>query len=187
LLLSLATLTLAPACADSTSAENAPMVPAAGPAAEQLSGDQIWSVAEAINQGQVMRARVAVTRAQNAQVKEFAKRVLRSHQDEARVERDATKRIGLTVEPSPTSAQVVNAARLDVSYMQRLSRADFDRWYIARERLDRERTLDMIDRQLLPQAQDAELRADLLALRARVLEHYLEARRLEGELGAPTH
>lgn len=177
----LAALAMAPACAKS---KGPSMTPAAGPSAERLSDEQIWNAAEAINRGEAEEARVAAQHAQSHLVKGYAKHMIQAAADEARTERDVTSRLGISPHASRFADKLSNDERDDINKLHQTSPADFDRTYIAMEVRDHQRVLDTIDRELLPQARDPQLKAELRAMRDRVAEHLDEAKRVEGGLKA---
>jgi predicted outer membrane protein len=186
-LLTLAFAALVPACASQArgtrTSTTPPMTPAAGPVVQRLSEDQMWRVLETINDVELTAARAALPRAEDARVRAFAEHMIQSHRDEARTERDATARLDVRNASSALSTQIASEADDDVRTIQELPRAQIDRWYIAMQLRAHQHTLDVIDNQLLAQAHSPELRAELLAMRAREFEHFIEARRIEMELG----
>lgn len=187
-LLTLALAALAPACAShprASSTQAAPLTPAAAPVEQRLSEPQIWRIVETINDAQLAAAYAALPRLEDARVRAYAEHMVQSHRDEARTERDAAARLDVRAAGSALTTAIANATDDDVRYIVELPRGQVDRWYVARELRTHQDTLDTVDRQLLTQAHSPELRAELHALRAREFEHFIEARRLEIELGPP--
>lgn len=183
--IALALMAVAPACSKSGQTQNAahPMTPAAAERVERLSDAQIWQVAEAINHGEVLAARVAERRAEHPATKDFAKHMLQAHADEERIERDSAKRLGLKPDASSVSKRLTTTAQEDVKKLETANRSDFDRTYLDAQVRDHREALGIIDSQLLPQARDPQLKAELTGLRARVAEHLTEAERAQQKLG----
>jgi putative membrane protein len=189
-LLALGLVVLAPACAKNESqaqgAKSPEMTPAAAANEKRLSDDQIWKVAETINRNEAVEARFVEQRAQSPLVKDFAKHMVQMHFDEARTERDAASRLGVNPIPSPLSERYASLVTDDLKTLRGLPPADFDREYIGMEVRDHQRAIDTIDHELLPQAKDPQLKAELLAMRTRVAQQLDEAKRIQGELSAAT-
>jgi predicted outer membrane protein len=68
----------------------------------------------------------------------------------------------VTPEENPTSQQFRQAGQQNRNALQGMSGAEFDRAYIANEVTYHQTVLDAIDNTLIPNAQNAELRALLL-------------------------
>jgi putative membrane protein len=91
-------------------------------------------------------------------------------------------RLGLTPEENPTSTQLKQGGEQSAVQLGGLSGAAFDRAYIDHEVEYHQTVLDAIDQTLIPNAQNADLRALLEQVRPAIAAHLEHAKRLQTEL-----
>lgn len=138
----------------------------------------------AANEVDIEAGQLAVSRTSNPQVREFANRMITDHRGVNQAATDLVTRLGVTPEENPTSQQLRQGGQQNRQALQGLSGAEFDQAYIAHEVTYHQTVLDAIDNTLIPNAQNAELRALLEQTRPAIAAHLQHAQQLQGSLGS---
>jgi putative membrane protein len=144
-----------------------------------LSDAQISHIVMTANSGDSAMGALAVSKARNAQVKEFGRMMVRDHGDANKKVWELTQRLSITGEDNDVSRQLttdVESAKTDVNGK---TGADFDRAYIDHEVQIHQKVLDALDQTLIPGAQNAELKSLLQAIRPTVSAHLERAKTLQ--------
>jgi putative membrane protein len=168
--------------ADTVGAAATETTPAAA-APGAVTDPQIADIVVAANEVDIQAGELARTKATNPQVKEFAQRMITDHTGVNQQASQLVQRLGVTPEPNPTSQQLRQGGEQNRSHLQGLSGAEFDRAYIEHEVAYHQQVLDAIDNTLIPNAQNAELRALLEQTRPAVEAHLQHARQIQSSLG----
>jgi putative membrane protein len=171
----------AAAAAESPAA--APAAPAAPAAAPALTDPQIAHVAVTANAIDSAAGAVARTKAQNQEVKDFARQMVTDHGGVNRQAVALATRLGVTPEDNDVSRSLTQGAEESRRQLEGVSGAAFDRAYIAREVAYHQAVLDALDQTLIPGAQNAELKKLLQDVRPAIDAHLQHAKRLQGTLG----
>ena len=156
----------------------------AGAASAGLSDPQIAHVAVTANSIDSATGELARTKAQNAQVKEFARTMIRDHGAVNKKAVDLAQRLKVTPQDNDVSRQLQQGAGDARTNLQGKSGAEFDRAYIDREVQYHQAVLDALDQTLIPGAQNADLKALLQQVRPNIAAHLERARGIQGKLGA---
>ena len=164
-----------------TTAAMAP--PAAAPAAPAPPTDaQIAHIAVTANQIDIDNGKVAETKAQNAEVKAFAKQMIADHGMANKQAGDVASKNSLTPEDNPTSQGLNTNAATVTSDLSTKTGADFDKAYIDSEVNFHQTVLNALDQTLIPNAQNADLKALLTNIRPVVNQHLEHAQRMQKTL-----
>jgi putative membrane protein len=94
------------------------------------------------------------------------------------------QRLGIAHEESDASRQLQTEADQHAQALGGRSGAEFDRAYIDHEVQMHQQVLDAIDQQLVPNAQNAELRQLLETIRPTIQSHLDQARQIQAALGS---
>jgi putative membrane protein len=137
----------------------------------------------AANEVDIAAGELASGKATNAQVKEFAQRMITDHTGVNRAAGELVGRLGVTPENNATSEKLRRDGELARSAMERETGAAFDRAYIDQEVEYHTAVLAAIDQTLIPSAQNAELKALLEQTRPAVDAHLQHARQIQTALG----
>jgi putative membrane protein len=189
--LALALASLAAACAkeaddDGAAALDSAAAPGAAapapPPTSTLSDANIAAIVLAANAVDSAAGEQAKTSATNPQVKEFANRMVTDHSGVNRQAVELAGRLGLTPEDHPTARQLTQGGEQTRQQLSGLQGEQYDRSYIDHEVEYHETVLQAIDRDLIPNAQNAELRALIEQVRPAVQAHLDHARQLQQEL-----
>ncbi|CAA9304652.1 MAG: hypothetical protein AVDCRST_MAG68-728 [uncultured Gemmatimonadetes bacterium] len=169
--------------ADTASAAAAPAPEAAAPATGGVTDPQIAHIVVTANQVDITAGELAQTRSANSKVKEFAQRMVTDHGGVNKAATELATRLGVTPEANPTSQQLQRGGEQNVSALQGLNGAEFDRAYVANEVTYHQAVLDALDQTLIPGAQNAELKTLLQQSRPAFVAHLEHARQLQASLG----
>lgn len=152
-------------------------------AAQKPNDAQIASIVVTANQVDIDAGKLAQSRATNADVKAFAERMVVDH---AGVNRSATElaaKLKVTPEDNPTSQSLKSGGDRNLDNLKSHQGASFDRAYVDHEVVYHTQVLDALDKVLIPNASNAELKALLVKVRPAFVAHLEHARHLQAALG----
>lgn len=172
--------TTATAPADSAAAA-APGTPA-GVQPGALTDPQIAAIVLAANSADSASGEQAREKAQNPRVKEFAQRMVTDHGGVNKQAVALAGKLNVTPEENNTSRQLAQGGEQTRQQLNELAPTAYDRAYIDHEVEYHETVLQAIDTQLIPGAQNAELKALLQQVRPAVAAHLQMAKDLQKEL-----
>lgn len=137
-----------------------------------LSDAQIAAITDHVNDGEIQEAQLALSKSKNAQVLSFARMMIQHHGDAKKKQAS----LGLGTAPSPLSRTISSKGQDVMSMLQPKTGEDFDRAYLQAQIDQHQEVLNHIDRELLPNATNMQLRAQLQSLRPTVQQHLSAAR-----------
>jgi putative membrane protein len=158
--------------------------PPAAPTAASLGDDQILHVLHTANAGEIEQGKLAQQKAKNARVKRFAAMMVKDHTDADNKARDVAKKAKVSMTPSDVSKNLESEAKQMTSSMSSQKGTEFDRAYIDAQVKEHQAVLDLIDKQLLPNAKSEEVKSLLQTLRPKIEGHLKEAQDIQKNLGA---
>jgi putative membrane protein len=140
---------------------------------------QIFGVLDAANSGEITAGKAAQQKATSKDVKKFAEEMVKAHSAmDADGKKLATK-LKITPADSAMSTDLKQGGEAAMSKMEGLSGAAYDQAYVEAQVADHEKVLTAIDKTLIPNAKDKQLRAMLHKARSKVAEHLKHAKHLE--------
>jgi putative membrane protein len=145
---------------------------------------QIAAVVVAANQAEIDTAKVASTRATNADVKELAATMTRDHTAANQKAKQLVGKLKLKPQPSEASRSLTQADKKTIAELKKLKGAEFDKAYVDHEVAFHQQVLDDIDSTLLPNAKDPELRGLLEKVKPGVQAHLDHAKQLQSQLAS---
>lgn len=158
---------------------------AAAPAATGTVSDaQIAAIVLAANAVDSTAGALAQQKGTNAEVKTFGQTMVNDHGAVNKQAVALAGRLNLTPEENPTSQQLTAGGQQNVTALNALSGAAFDRAYIDHEVEYHQTVLDAIDQTLIPNAQNADLKALLQQTRPAVAHHLEMAKGIQAKLGS---
>ena len=89
----------------------------------------------------------------------------------------------MTPEDNPTSQALKAGGEKNLSTLEGLNGAAFDKAYVDHEVAYHQQVLDAVDRTLIPNAKNADLKALLVKVRPAFVAHLEHARHLQSSLG----
>ncbi|AGP42261.1 DUF4142 domain-containing protein [Sorangium cellulosum] len=154
------------------------------PAEAPLTDEQIVAVLDAANKKEIDEAQLAQTKAKNKDVKAYARVIVQHHNDAKAKQAKLVKKLGIAAADSDKSKQLATETQQAVEQLKALQGADFDQQFVQLMVKDHQTTLDLIDRRILQDAKNADLKAMLEKdLRPTIEKHLKDAEALAQKLG----
>jgi putative membrane protein len=158
---------------------------AAPVASAQTSGPndaQIAAIVVAANQVDIDAGKVAESKSENKEVKAFAKRMVTDHTGVNKSATALVTKLKVKPEANPTSDSLTKGGQDTLKRLKALKGSAFDKAYIDNEVTYHEAVLDAIDKTLIPNAKNEELKALLVKVRPAFVDHLEHAKRLRTSL-----
>jgi putative membrane protein len=146
------------------------------------SDPQIAAIVVTANQVDIDAGKLAETKTKSKDVKAFAQRMVTDHSGVNKAATDLVKKLNVTPEDNPTSQSLKQGGDANIAKLKTLSGASFDKSYIDHEVAYHESVLDALDKTLIPDAKNEELKALLVKVRPAFVAHLEHARHLQAEL-----
>ncbi len=144
----------------------------------KVSDDQVAEILLTIDEAEVSAGKLAVKRAQSAAVKEFAQMMITEHEAHIKETKKVAKENNIDTDKSDTSKALKDEAKNLIKALEKNEDRDFDRAYLTQQINMHEKALKLIDEQLLPVIEDADLKAFVTRTRAVVAAHLARAQEL---------
>lgn len=148
------------------------------PAPATISDANIAAIVVTANTIDIQYADLALAKSQDASVREFATMVKKDHQSVNETAGALVTRLGVTPEMNTVAFDLRDDAETKRLMLRDLEGFAFDSAYAANEVAYHTTVLGAIDGALIPSAQNAELKALLVAVRPAVAAHLDHAREL---------
>jgi putative membrane protein len=153
------------------------------PAFAQAPNDaQIASIVVTANQVDIDAGKLAETRAATADVKQFAKLMVADHTGVNKQAVDLVTRLKVTPQDNDTSKSLKDGGDKNLASLKTLKGAAFDKAYVDHEVAYHQAVLDAIDKTLIPNASNADLKALLVKVRPAIASHLEHAQHLQASL-----
>ncbi|MGV2291640.1 DUF4142 domain-containing protein [Trinickia sp. YCB016] len=144
---------------------------------------QIAAIVVTANQVDIDAGKLAESKTQSKDVKAFAQRMIEDHTSVNQAAADLVHKLGVTPEDNATSLSLKQGGDANLANLKTLSGKQFDRAYVDHEVAYHESVIAAVDKTLIPNAQNAELKALLVKVRPTLVAHLEHAKRLQKELG----
>src|ERR687889_1386227 len=148
-----------------------------------VTDPQIAAIVVAANTVDIEFGKLAQSKTKNEKVKQFADTMVTDHTAVNKAAVDLVTKLGVTPEESETSRGLTASGEQTRTRLGALSGAEFDREYIANEVAYHKLVIDAVDKTLIPNAKNAELKAALVGVRPALVAHLQHAEQLQAELG----
>ena len=158
-------------------------VPALALAQGKPSDPQIAGIVVAANQIDVDAGKLAKSRSKNKEVKDFAQQMITDHTAVNKQAGALAKKLGVTPEDSDTSKSLKQGAADNVANLKQQKGAQFDQAYVDHEVAYHQAVIDALDKTLIPNAKNAELKSLLEKSRPAFVAHLDHAKQLQTKLG----
>jgi putative membrane protein len=150
--------------------------------AADLNDVQIAAIVVAADQVDIDAGKLAEHRAHRASVKAFAKQMVVDHGGVNKQAVALVTKLKVTPQDNPTS-QTLTAGGVDnIKNLKSLHGAAFDKAYVDHEVAYHQQAIDLIDSSLIPNSQNAELKALLVAVRPAFVGHLQHAQQIQASL-----
>ena len=154
-----------------------------GPARAAPSDAQIAQIVVTANQVDIDAGQLAKSKASSKDVKDFAQLMITDHSGVNKSAVALVTRLHVTPEASATSDSLKQGGEQNVAALKKLSGSAFDRAYVDHEVAYHQAVIDALDNTLVPNAQNADLKALLIKVRPAFVAHLAHAKELQASLG----
>ena len=152
--------------------------PAAAPA-PAINDAQIAHIAVTANSVDSAAGRLAEKKGASKAVKDFGKTMVTDHSSVNKQAVALATKLNVTPEDNDTSKQLKSGGDANLTKLQGLSGKAFDKEYIDHEVAYHQAVLDALDKTLIPNAQNADLKALLEKVRPAIAAHLDMAKKLQ--------
>lgn len=143
---------------------------------------EIAHVVVTANTIDVEAGKLAQTKAQNKEVKALAKQMVTDHTAVNKQASDLAKKLGVTPKDNETSKSLASNAKANMDKMKGLKGAAFDKAYVDNEVTFHQSVLDALDKTLIPNAKNEELKALMTKVRPNIAAHLEHAKQIQTTL-----
>jgi len=143
---------------------------------------QIAHIVLTANQVDIDAGKLAESKGSNAQVKAFGKQMVTDHTGVNQQAVALAKKLSVTPQDNATSQSLKAGGADNVKKLNGLSGAAFDNAYVEHEIAYHEQVLDAIDKVLVPNAKNEELKALIVKVRPAFVAHLEHAKMVKGQL-----
>jgi len=143
---------------------------------------QIAAIVVAANQVDIDAGKLAISKANAKDVKAFAQQMITDHTGVNKQATELVTKLKVKPEENDTSRSLKRDGAENIARLQKLKGADFDRAYIAQEVAYHQAVIDALDKTLVPNAKNEELKALLVKVRPAFVAHMEHAKSLQGKV-----
>ncbi len=155
---------------------------AAPAAAQQINDAQIAAIVVAANQVDIDAGQLAAKNASNAEVRKFGQQMVTDHTGVNKSAVDLVTKLKVTPQENDTSKALKAGGDKNIAKLKSLQGAAFDKAYVDQEVAYHTQVLEALDKTLIPNASNAELKALLVKVRPAFVAHLEHAKTLQTSL-----
>jgi len=144
---------------------------------------QIASIVVTATQVDIDAGKLAQSKGSSADVKAFGKQMVTDHTGVNKSATELVTKLKVTPEDNPTSQALKKGGEENLAKLKGLSGAAFDKAYIDHEVAYHEQVLDAVDKVLIPNAKNEELKALIVKVRPAFVAHLEHAKQLQSKMG----
>jgi putative membrane protein len=150
--------------------------------AQSINDAQIASIVVTANQVDIDAGKLAASQSTNTEVKNFGEQMVSAHTGVNKSATDLATKLKVTPQDNPTSQQLKSGGDANLANLKALKGAAFDRAYVDHEVTYHQAVLDALDKTLIPNAKNGELKALLVKVRPAFVAHLEHAKHLQSTL-----
>lgn len=143
---------------------------------------QIAAIVVAANSVDIDAGKLAEKKGHDKQVKEFAKRMVTDHTGVNKQATELVTKLKVTPEENDTSKSLKDNGAKEMDKLKGLKGKAFDKEYVDNEVTYHQAVLDAIDKTLIPNAKNAELKTLLEKVRPAIDAHLQHAKHIQASL-----
>ena len=159
-----------------------PAAPLAIAGAQPVSDAQIASIVVTANQVDIDAGKLASQRASKPEVKAFGKQMVTDHTGVNKQATALVTKLKVTPEDNSTSKSLKQGGEDNLKNLRSLKGAAFDKAYVDHEVAYHQAVLDAVDKTLIPNAKNEELKALLVQVRPAFVTHLEHAKHVQASL-----
>ncbi|CAN7702254.1 DUF4142 domain-containing protein [Paraburkholderia sp. 22099] len=144
---------------------------------------QIAAIVVTANQVDIDAGKLAQSKSSSKDVKAFGQQMVTDHGGVNKAAVDLAHKLNVTPEENATSRSLKQGGEDNLANLKKLDGAAFDKAYIDHEVTYHENVLDALDKTLIPNARNGELKALLVKVRPAFVAHLDHAKHLQASLG----
>src|SRR5690349_13641803 len=160
------------------------LLAASGLALAQAPNDaQIAHIVVTANQVDIDAGKLAEQKASSKEVKAFGKQMVTDHGGSNKQATALAGKLKVKPEDNPTSKSLKEGGDKNLAHLKTLKGKDFDKAYVDQEVAYHQAVLDAMDKTLIPNAKNAELKSLIEKTRPVVAAHLEHAKHMQATLG----
>ena len=144
---------------------------------------QIAAIVVTANQVDIEAGKLAQSKATNPEVKAYGAMMVTDHTGVNKQASDLVTKLGVKPEDNPTAQSLKSGGADNIKNLKTLSGAAFDKAYIDHEVTYHQAVLDALDKTLIPNAKNEELKALLVKTRPAFVAHLEHAKMVAAKVG----
>ncbi len=144
---------------------------------------QIAAIVVTANQVDIDAGKLATGKSQSKPVKDFAQLMITDHTSVNKSAVDLVTKLKVTPEDNATAQSLKKGGEDNLANLGKQSGPAFDRAYVDHEVAYHQAVIDALDKTLIPNAKNDELKALLVKVRPAFIAHLEHAKRLQADLG----
>ena len=144
---------------------------------------QIAAIVVTANQVDIDAGKLATTKAHAREVKAFAQQMITDHTGVNKQATELVTKLNVKPEENETSRSLKQGRDDNLAKLKKLAGAEFDRAYIDHEVAYHQSVIDALDKTLVPNAKNEELKALLSKVRPAFVAHLEHAKSIQARLG----
>ena len=150
--------------------------------AQGVDDAQIASIVVTANQVDIDAGKLASSMAANGDVKKFGEQMVTDHTGVNKQATELVTKLKVTPKDNPTSESLKSGGAENVANLKKLMGAAFDKAYVDHEVAYHQQVIDALDKTLIPNASNAELKALLVKVRPAFVAHLEHAKHVQSSL-----
>jgi putative membrane protein len=158
-------------------------IPAAWAQGAGPTDPQIAAIVVTANQVDIDAGKLAKAKSTSKAVQDFGQLMVTDHGAVNKSATDLVTKLHVTPESNATSQTLQQGGDQNLATLKKLRGPAFDRAYVDHEVAYHQAVIDALDKTLIPNAQNAELKALLVKVRPAFMAHLEHAQQLQASLG----
>ena len=158
------------------------LLSASAASAQGVTDAQIAAIVVTANQVDIDAGKLAQSRSTNTDVNGFAKLMVTDHTGVNKSAVELVTKLKVTPEDNPTSQSLKAGGEQNIANLKKLKGAAFDKAYVDHEVVYHAQVLEAIDKTLIPDAKNAELKALLVKVRPAFVAHLEHAKHIQASI-----
>jgi len=143
---------------------------------------QIAAIVVTANQVDIDAGKLATAKAHAKEVKAFAEQMITDHTGVNKQATELVTKLKVKPEQNETSKSIKQGGDDNLAQLKKLKGAEFDRAYIDHEVTYHQTVIDALDKTLVPNAKNEELKALLIKVRPAFVAHLEHAKSIQAKL-----
>lgn len=143
---------------------------------------QIAAIVVTANTVDIDAGKLARKKSGNKEVKAFAKKMVNDHSGVNKQATALVKKLNVTPEDSDTSKSLKEAGAANIAKLKGLKGKEFDKAYVDNEVSYHQAVLDTVDKSLIPNVKNAELKDTLVKVRPAFVDHLEHAKHIQASM-----